>query len=252
MIIDTHAHYDDEAFDEDREELLSSLKENGIERVINVAANMKGARASVELAHRYPFIFAAVGVHPDDCDEINEETLAELEELCKDEKVVAIGEIGLDYYWDNVDREIQKKTFRQQLALAKKVNLPVIIHSRDAAKDTVDILMEEESKGIKGVMHCYSYSKETAEILNKLDFYYGIGGVVTFKNAKKLVEALEVIPMDRILLETDCPYLAPTPFRGKRNCSLYISYVVEKLAEIKGITKEEVERITSENAKRVF
>ena len=252
MIIDTHAHYNDEAFDEDREEIIESLPINNVEKVINVGANMKGTEESVELAHKYPFIYAAVGVHPDDCDEINDESLARLEELSKDEKVVAIGEIGLDYYWDNVARDIQKEAFRKQIRLAKKVKLPIIIHSREAAKDTMDILFEEKADEVGGVMHCYSYSKESAEIINKLGFHFGIGGVLTFKNGKKLREALEVMPLDRILLETDCPYLAPVPFRGKRNSSLLLPHVVEVLAECKGITTEEVERITKENAERLF
>ncbi len=252
MIIDTHTHYNDEAFDEDREELLKSLPDNNIEKVINIGADMKTTEETVLLAKKFPYIYAAVGVHPDSADEINEESLVRLEELCKDEKVVAIGEIGLDYYWDNVDREIQKDAFRKQIALARKVNLPIIIHSREAAKDTIDILFEEKVDEIGGVMHCYSYSKESAEIINKLGFYFGIGGVLTFKNGKKLREALEVMPLDRILLETDCPYLAPVPFRGKRNSSLLLPYVVEALAECKGITTEEVERITKENAERLF
>ena len=252
MIIDTHTHYNDEAFDEDREELLKSLPDNNIEKVINIGADMKTTEETVLLAKKFPYIYAAVGVHPDSADEINEESLVRLEELCKDEKVVAIGEIGLDYYWDNVDREIQKDAFRKQIALARKVNLPIIIHSREAAKDTIDILFEEKVDEIGGVMHCYSYSKESAEIINRLGFYFGIGGVLTFKNGKKLREALEVMPLDRILLETDCPYLAPVPFRGKRNSSLLLPYVVEVLAECRGITTEEVERITKENAERLF
>lgn len=252
MIIDTHAHYNDDAFNEDRDELIKSLPLNNIEKVINVGADMKSTEESVKLAHEYPYFYAAIGVHPDDCDEINEESLNRLEELSKDEKVVAIGEIGLDYYWDNVARDIQKEAFRKQIRLAKKVKLPIIIHSREAAKDTMDILFEEGPYEEGGVMHCYSYTKETAQLVNKLGFYFGIGGVLTFKNGKKLREALEVMPLDRILLETDCPYLAPVPFRGKRNSSLMLPYVVETLAECKGLTKEEIERVTYENAMRLF
>ena len=252
MIIDTHAHYDDEAFDEDRDELIMSLPQNRIERIINVGATMAGTEASVKLAEKYPHVYAAVGVHPDNADEINEESVARLEELAQNEKVVAIGEIGLDYYWDNVARSLQQEAFRKQIALARKVNLPIIIHSREAAKDTLDIMADENIGEIGGVMHCYSYSKESAEIVNKFGFYFGIGGVSTFKNAKKLIEALEVMPMDRILLETDCPYLAPVPFRGKRNSSLLLPYVVEKLAEVKGLTTEEIEKITYDNAERLF
>lgn len=252
MIIDTHAHYDDEAFDEDRDELIKSLPENRIERVINVGATMAGTEASVKLADQYPHVYAAVGVHPDNADEITDESLARIEELTHNPKVVAIGEIGLDYYWDNVARSLQQEAFRKQIRLAAKVNLPIIIHSREAAKDTLDIMAEEKIGEIGGVMHCYSYSKETAEIVNKFGFYFGIGGVATFKNAKKLIEALEVMPMDRILLETDCPYLAPVPFRGKRNSSLMLQYVVEKLAEVKGLTTQEIEEITYNNAVRLF
>ncbi len=252
MIIDTHAHYDDEAFNEDRDELIKSLPENRIERVINVGATMAGTEASVKLADRYPHVYAAVGVHPDNADEITDESLARIEELTHNPKVVAIGEIGLDYYWDNVARSLQQEAFRKQIRLAAKVNLPIIIHYREAAKDTLDIMAEEKIGEIGGVMHCYSYSKETAEIVNKFGFYFGIGGVSTFKNAKKLIEALEVMPMDRILLETDCPYLAPVPFRGKRNSSLMLTYVVEKLAEVKGISGEEIEKVTYENALRLF
>ena len=236
MIIDTHTHYNDEAFDEDREELLKSLPDNNIDRVINVGADMNSTEESILLSKKFPYIYAAVGVHPDSADEINDSSLARLEELCR----------------DNVDREIQKDAFRKQIALARKVNLPIIIHSREAAKDTIDILFEEKAEEVGGVMHCYSYTKESAEIINKLGFYFGIGGVLTFKNGKKLREALEVMPLDRILLETDCPYLAPVPFRGKRNSSLLLPYVVEVLAECKGITTEEVERITKENAERLF
>ena len=249
MIIDSHAHYDDEAFEEDRDNLLQSMQSNGIEKIINVGANIKGSRASIALSERYPFIYAAVGVHPSDTEELNEEKMAWLKEVSKKEKVVAIGEIGLDYYWPEPDREIQKKWFIRQMELAQEVNLPVIIHSRDAAQDTVEILKQFPANG---VIHCYSYTKESAKEFLKMGYYFGIGGVLTFKNAKKLKEAVMEIPMDRILLETDSPYLAPEPNRGKRNSSLNIPYVVKELAQLKGITEEEVINITTENTKRLF
>lgn len=249
MIIDSHAHYDDEAFEEDRDNLLQSMQSNGIEKIINVGANIKGSRASITLSEQYPFIYAAVGVHPSDTEELNEEKMAWLKEVSKKEKVVAIGEIGLDYYWPEPDREIQKKWFIRQMELAQEVNLPVIIHSRDAAQDTIEILKQFPANG---VIHCYSYTKESAKEFLKMGYYFGIGGVLTFKNAKKLKEAVMEIPMDRILLETDSPYLAPEPNRGKRNYSLNIPYVVKELAQLKGITEEEVINITTENTKRLF
>lgn len=249
MIIDSHAHYDDEAFEEDRDNLLQSMQSNGIEKIINVGANIKGSRASIALSEQYPFIYAVVGVHPSDTEELNEEKMAWLKEVSKKEKVVAIGEIGLDYYWPEPDREIQKKWFIRQMELAQEVNLPVIIHSRDAAQDTIEILKQFPANG---VIHCYSYTKESAKEFLKMGYYFGIGGVLTFKNAKKLKEAVMEIPMDRILLETDSPYLAPEPNRGKRNSSLNIPYVVKELAQLKGITEEEVINITTENTKRLF
>lgn len=252
MIFDTHAHYDDEAFEEDREELLLSLPAQGIGKVINIGASLQSTKTTVELAQRYPFLYAAVGVHPEGVTELTEESMDWLKELCKLKKTVAVGEIGLDYYWDEPERDLQKQWFRRQLQLAKEVKLPVVIHSREAAKDTIDIMKEEHSEEIGGVIHCYSYTKESAKIFLDMGFSFGIGGVLTFKNAKKLKEAVEYIPMDRILLETDCPYLAPVPHRGKRNSSLFLPYVVEELASIKGISREEVERITMENALRVF
>lgn len=249
MIIDSHAHYDDEAFEEDRDNLLESMQSNGIEKIINVGANIKGSRTSIALSEQYPFIYAAVGVHPSDTEELNEEKMAWLKEVSKKEKVIAIGEIGLDYYWPEPDREIQKKWFIRQMELAQEVNLPVIIHSRDAAQDTIEILKQFPANG---VIHCYSYTKESAKEFLKMGYYFGIGGVLTFKNAKKLKEAVMEIPIERILLETDSPYLAPEPNRGKRNSSLNIPYVVKDLAQLKGISEEEVINITTENTKKLF
>lgn len=251
-IIDSHAHYDDEAFDLDRDILIPSLFENGIKKVINVGASMESCRSTLKLSEKYPYIYAAIGVHPGDTGALTMEDMDWLLEKSRLEKVVAIGEIGLDYYWDEPEREVQKKWFREQLLLAKEAKLPVIIHSRDAAADTIQIMKEASAGEIPGVIHCYSYSKESARDFLNMGYYFGIGGVLTFKNAKKLKEAVEYIPLDKILLETDCPYLAPEPYRGKRNSSLNIPYVVTALAEIKGVSEEEVIRQTSENTERLF
>ena len=252
MIFDSHAHYDDEAFNEDREELLGSLPEKGVSRVVNVGASLRGVRDSVALAEKYPYIYTAVGVHPDEVGELTEEHLTWIRELSQKEKVVAIGEIGLDYYWDTQPREIQKEWFVRQLALAKEVNLPVIIHSREAAKDTFDIIKAEHAGSTGGVIHCYSGSKEMARDYLNMDYYIGIGGVVTFKNARVLKEVAEYVPLEKILIETDCPYLAPTPYRGKRNSSLFLPMVIDEIARIKQISREEVEQKTWENAMRMY
>ena len=251
-IFDTHAHYDDEAFDEDRAELLRELPGQGIARVVNVGASLASCKKTIELMEQYDYIYGALGVHPSDTAELTEESVDWLREQCKRDKCLAVGEIGLDYYWDEPDREIQKKWFVRQLALAGELKLPVIIHSREAAKDTIDIMKAEKAGEIGGVVHCYSYTKETAKIFLDMGFYFGIGGVLTFKNAKKLKEAVEYIPMDRIVLETDCPYLAPEPNRGRRNSSLNLPYVVNTMAEIKGITEEEVRIAAWENAIKLY
>lgn len=252
MIIDSHAHYDDEAFDIDRETLLKSMSDNGIETIVNVGANIKGSKASVALSEAYPFIYAAIGVHPSDVDELNEEKMTWLRDMSKHDKVVAIGEIGLDYHYEDTDKELQKKWFLNQMQLAKEVKKPIIIHSRDAARDTITLMKEAKAEEIPGVVHCYSYTKESAREYLQMGYYFGIGGVLTFKNAKKLKEAVAYIPLDRILLETDSPYLAPEPFRGKRNSSLYLPYVVNEMASIKGVSEEEIIRITTENTKQLF
>lgn len=252
MIFETHAHYDDEAFDEDRDILLTSMHENGIEYIVNVGASLESTAASMELARKYPFIYAAVGVHPSETGELDETGFTWLKEQSFLEKVVAIGEIGLDYYWDEPAHEVQKIWFARQLDLAREVRKPVIIHSRDAAKDTFDIMKSKNAGEIGGVVHCYSYSAEMALAYVKMGFYIGIGGVVTFKNGKKMKEVVEALPMERILLETDSPYLSPEPNRGKRNSSLNLPYVAQKIAEIKGISYDEVVKITSQNAKRMY
>lgn len=248
MIFDTHAHYDDEAFDEDREEILNSLIKNGIEKVVNIGAGMDSCERTVDLMNTYDFIYGAIGVHPNETAELTEEKIHQLKKWCELTKCVAVGEIGLDYYWDEPERELQKKWFVRQLDLAREVKKPVVIHSRDAAKDTIDIMTAEHADEIGGVIHCFSYTKETAAIFLNMGFYFGIGGVLTFNNAKKLKEAVEYIPLDRIVLETDCPYLAPVPNRGKRNSSMNLPYVVAELARIKRVDEDTVKAVTRKNA----
>ena len=248
MIFDTHAHYDDDAFDEDREELIKAIRESDIKRIVNVGANLKTSQNSIDLANKYDLYYAAVGVHPDDCDEVDDAGIDKLREMSKEKKVVAIGEIGLDYYWHKDNPDIQKEAFKRQIELAKELSLPIIIHSREAARDTMDILAETNAGVNSGVVHCFSYSPEIALEAIRLGFYVGVGGVVTFKNAKKLKETVERIPLEKIVLETDCPYLAPTPFRAKRNSSLYLEYVVEEIAMLKQTDPETVKEITYKNA----
>ena len=251
MIFDSHAHYDSQQFDEDREELLLSMEANGVGMIVNAGASWDSVTEVVELAQKYPFMYAAVGVHPDEVGALDDERFEYMKTQCKKDKVVAVGEIGLDYYWDNESHDVQKKWFIKQLELARELDLPVIIHSRDAAADTLEI-MKEYGQGLRGVIHCFSYSIELAREYVKMGYHIGIGGVVTFKNGRKLKEIAAEIPLDRILLETDCPYLAPVPFRGKRNDSHYISYVAQEIAELKGISYEEVVAQTEKNGKELF
>jgi len=252
MIIDTHAHYDDKAFEEDRAEVLESMADEGIGRIVNIGSSLGACKRTIQLMEQYDFIYGALGIHPTDSGELTESDIEWLKEQSALEKCVAVGEIGLDYYWDEPDREIQKKWFVRQLELAKEVKLPVVIHSRDAAQDTVNIMKAEQAQEIGGVVHCYSYSRELARTFLDMGFYFGIGGVVTFNNGRKLKEVVEYLPMDRIVLETDCPYLAPVPFRGKRNDSRKLSYVVEQIANIKGISLEEVQQTTTQNAYNLY
>ena len=252
MLFDTHAHYDDGAFDKDREEILAGLGAVGVGAVVNVGASLESTRRTLELAWRYPFIYGAVGVHPSECGALTEEDIRWIESLASGKKVVAIGEIGLDYHWEEPERGLQKKWFARQLAMARCVGLPVIIHSRDGAKDTLDILKAEKGEEIGGVVHCFSYTWETARVCLDMGFYLGIGGVATFKNARRLKEVVAYAPLDRLVLESDCPYLAPEPHRGKRNDSRYLSYVAEAVAAIKGIGREQVEAVTWENARRLY
>lgn len=254
MIFESHAHYEDAKFDEDRDELLSTMREHNIEYVINVGSTIETSEKSIALAEQYPWVYAAIGVHPSDIDCLNEETFQWLKSQTVHEKTAAIGEIGLDYYWDK-EPEVQKKQqewFARQLELAREAKLPVIIHSRDAAADTMALMKENHAEEIPGVIHCYSYSREMAEEYVKMGYYIGIGGVLTFKNAKKLKEVAEMLPLERILLETDCPYMAPEPNRGTRNSSLNIPYVVAELSRIKGITEEEIIAVTNQNARKLF
>lgn len=251
MIFDTHAHYDDSQFEEDRDMVLASMPELGVGTIVNVSASYDSCRRAVALAEKYPFVYAAVGIHPDEVGALNEETFAEMKKLFQHKKVVAVGEIGLDYYWDNEPHDVQQEWFIRQVELARELDLPVLIHSREAAADTMYV-MKTYAQGLRGVIHCYSYSREMAEEYVKMGFYIGIGGVVTFKNAKKLKEVAEAVPLKRIVLETDCPYMAPEPFRGRRNQSSYLRYVAEKIAELKDISTEEVIAVTEENARELY
>ena len=254
MIFETHAHYDDDRFNEDRDEILRRLPEEGVGVVINSGASVESTRDTIRLAREYDHVYAAVGVHPSEIEEMNEDFIDWMKEQASWEKTVAIGEIGLDYYWDKEPevQERQRYWFGRQIELAKETGLPIIVHSRDAAADTMSVMKEHHAEEIPGVIHCYSYSKEMALEFIKMGYYIGVGGVVTFKNAKKLVETVEAIPLERILLETDCPYMAPDPYRGKRNYSGYLIYVRDKIAELKGVSPEEVERVTEENARALF
>ena len=255
MIFDTHAHYDDDAFDIDREELLASMDAGGIGTIVNSCASIDGLDNTIALMEKYPFIYGAVGVHPDDAGEMTEEILGKISRMADHEKAVAIGEIGLDYYWHKEKEEhlIQQKWFRAQMDLAREKKMPFIIHSREAAEDTLTIVKEYMQGGMYGgIIHCFSYSKEIAAEYLKMGLYLGIGGVVTFENAKKLKEVVKYAPLSQLVLETDCPYLAPKPNRGKRNSSLNLPYVARMIAELKGVTPEEVITATEENAKKIF
>lgn len=248
LIFDSHAHYEDKAFSKDREALLTSLRDHGVGYVVDAASSLKTIKDIQELIEKYDFLYGSVGVHPSDTAELSKESLAWMKELCRKEKIVAVGEIGLDYYWDEPDRVIQKKWFEAQLQMAKEVNLPVMIHSREAAKDTFDIMKACHGEEIGGVIHCFSYGVDMAREFLNLGYKIGIGGVLTFTNGKKLKEVAEYVPLESIVLETDCPYLSPVPFRGKRNDSTRLHLVAEALAQIKSVSKEEVIRITCENA----
>nr|WP_302136115.1 TatD family hydrolase [uncultured Schaedlerella sp.] len=251
MIFDTHAHYDDPQFDPDREALLGQMEAGGVGTIVNASASVESWERVLELTRKYPFVYGMIGVHPDEVGGLDEEVFARMKRLLKDEKLVAVGEIGLDYYWDKEKHDLQKEWFVRQLALARQEGLPVNVHSREAAADTMEIL-KEHGRGMDVIVHCYSYSREMAEEYVKMGYLIGVGGVATFKNAKKLKEAVQAVPLSHIVLETDCPYLAPEPYRGKRNSSLNLAYVAQAVAELKGVTAEEVIRATEENAQAFY
>ena len=251
MLFDTHAHYDDDWFDEDRDALLAAMPEKGIGLIVNPGITPETSLFAISLAEKYPYIYAAVGIHPENCHDFIPEQIDELRELAKHPKVVAIGEIGLDYYWPgNPSRALQRQVFRAQLTLAQELQLPVIVHDREAHADTLAIVKEFPS--VKGVFHCYSGSVEDARTPGKMGWMLSFNGAATFKNARKAPDVIADVPMEHLMIETDAPYLAPVPFRGKRNDSGYVHLVAEKIAEIKGISAEEVTRITTENGKTFF
>ncbi|HIT88926.1 MAG TPA: TatD family hydrolase [Candidatus Merdenecus merdavium] len=252
MIFETHAHYDDEAFDTDRDEILSNMRNHGIEYVVNIGADIASSKRTVELTKQYPYLYGAVGVHPDEVGELDETKMDWLKKQCALDKIVAIGEIGLDYYWNKQESAVQKHWFERQMDLAREVKLPIIVHSRDAGKDTLDVMKSSKAEDLGGIIHCYGYSKEMAKEFVKMGYFLGVGGVVTFKNGRHLKETVEYIPLEYIVLETDSPYLSPEPFRGKRNSSFNIPYIVKEIAHLKGITEEEVMKVTNQNAKRLF
>lgn len=256
-IFDTHSHYDDEKFDNDREDLLQQMIMNGVEHIVNVAASMKGVSDTVQFVQKYPFFYGALGVHPDEVGNLTEEDMLTISEQVKsmnqaNKRIVAIGEIGLDYYWDEAPRELQKKWFIRQLQLAKELELPMIVHSRDAAQDTYEIMTTEHAEKIGGVVHCFSYSVEMAQKYVEMGFYIGIGGVVTFKNGKKMKEVVDAVPLDRIVTETDCPYLAPSPNRGSRNDSQNIRFIIDEIANIKGMDVNVVQKVLYDNAFKLY
>ncbi len=252
MIFDTHAHYDDPVYEKDREELFEAMRAEGVGMITDIGADIASTKKAAELSNAYDFVYAAAGVHPSEVYFLEEADMDFLLEMAKNPKVVAIGEIGLDYHYEDTVREVQKKWFIRQLELAKETKLPVVIHSRDAAQDTLDIMKDIHAEDIGGVIHCFSYGWEMAKIYLDMGFYLGIGGVVTFKNAKKLKEVVQRAPMDRLVLETDAPYLAPEPYRGKRNASHYLKYVAEEIAALRSMAPDEVIHITEENGKQMY
>ena len=250
MLFDTHAHMDDRAFDEDRDLLLQGLADKGVCLVMNPGCSLESSENAVRLAERYPFVYAAVGSHPDAADEVNDQVLERYRALARHEKVKAIGEIGIDYHYEDIPRQLQLVAFRKQLELAREVGLPVIVHERDAHED--GLALAKEYRDVGGVFHCFSGSAEMARQLVDLGWYIVFTGVLTFKNARKAIEAAQAIPLDRIVLETDCPYMAPEPFRGRRNDPGYLFRMAEKLAELRGLEVEQIHSITVENGKRLY
>lgn len=252
MLTDTHAHLNAEQFEEDRSEVIQRAVDSGVTRIVNVGFNRETIPTSIELAQKYDFIYSTVGWHPQDAINMTAEDLEWIGNLCQHDKVVAIGEIGLDYYWDTSPKDVQHKVFREQIRLARKIGLPVVIHNREAHHDIIQILKEEKAAEVGGIMHCFSGSAETAKQCLDMNFYISFGGPLTYKNAKQPKEVLAQVPLDRLLIETDAPYLTPHPFRGKRNESAYVKYVAEAAAEIRGMALEELAQITSENARRLL
>ena len=248
-IFDSHAHYNDEQFDIDRDSLLASLPEAGIVGIINCGTDVRSSLDSITMAEKYPFVYAACGYHPESALEFTDDNLAEIEKMLSHEKCVAVGEIGLEYHYDFVPKDVQKYVFEKHLEFAVKYDMPVIVHDREAHADTMELLKKYRPKG---VLHCYSGSAEMAKEVLNLGMYIGLGGAVTFKNAVKPVEVAQMIPADRLLLETDCPYMAPVPMRGKRNNSAYIEYVAEKIADIRNVSAQEILDITAENTRKLF
>ena len=250
-LFDTHAHYNDDAFDQDRKGLLDALPDAGVGAVVIPGVDVESSRSALALAENRPWLFAAAGIHPEDCAGCTAADFSAIRDLCREKKVVAIGEIGLDYYWaENPPKEFQQMVFRRQLELALELELPVIVHDREAHGDSLEIV--KEFPGVRGVFHCFSGSPEMAEALIKRGWYLGTDGPITYKNARRAPEVAEVIPLERIVVETDAPYLTPEPFRGKRNDSRYLPYVIEKMARWKGVTPEELTEITFANGKRLF
>lgn len=252
MIFETHAHYEDRAFDDDREDLLNSLSKNNIEYVVNISSAIETVKQSIDLAESYEYIYASVGIHPQETKSMDEDKLLWLKEMAKHKKVVAIGEIGLDYYWDTTDPKTQKLWFEKQMDMAKDLAKPLVIHSRDAANDTFNMIKDAKVEDIGGVMHCFGYGEEQARRYLNMGFYLGIGGVVTFTNGRKLKEVVSYAPIDQLVVETDCPYLSPVPYRGKRNSSLYLPYILKEIATIKDMDYDTVVKITNENAKNLY
>lgn len=250
MYFDSHAHYDDSRFDDDRQDALTCLAENGISNIVNIGSDLESSKRTLELAGKYDFVYGAVGVHPHEVKYMDDNVLLEIARLSEHKKIVAIGEIGLDYYYDNSPRDTQRYWFDKQMKLAWDLNLPVIIHSRDATEDTIKICKENKIHG--GIIHCFSGSVETAKIFLDLGYHISFAGPVTFKNAKSLPDVAKIVPEDRLLIETDCPYMAPEPHRGKRNCSVYVKHVGEKIAQLRGVTSEHIAKVTSDNAKKLF
>ena len=250
MYFDTHAHYCDKRFNEDRDEVLSTICDSGVSLILNAGSSLKSSRLSVELADKYPFVYASIGVHPHDSKSMTDETVLELEKLLAHPKAVAVGEIGLDYHYDFSPRDVQRKRFREQLELSRSLGKPVIIHEREALQDVFDIV--RDYKDLTGVFHCFSGSWETAKSVLDMGWYLSFTGVVTFKNARRALEVLDRMPVDKLMLETDCPYMAPEPMRGRRNSSLYLPYIAKKIAEVRGMTTDDVARTTMENGMKFF